>query len=265
MIFLFMVVVYIVVNAVFAVAYMSCGDCVENSSGSFFDSFSFSVQTMATIGYGKMSPVGVFANMLVIAEAIAGTAANAVICGIIFSKFARPTARVSFSKVATITYRDGIPSVLFRIANERNNLIVETHLNGVMARDETTKEGESVRRFYDLHFSRDHNLMFALTWTAIHPIDKDSPLFGLTLEDLATQRAEVVLSLTGMDSTSSATIYARHAYNVKELVPDVRLVDILSTRPDGVRQVDFTKFHDVVPVAEQHRLPANAPLGTLKA
>jgi len=264
-IFLFMTAVYMVVNAVFAVAYMSCGSCVENSSGGFFDSFAFSVQTMATIGYGKMSPDGVFANMMVITEAITGTAANAIICGIIFSKFARPTARVMFSKVATITLRDGVPSVLFRLANERTNLIVETQLHGVMARDEITKEGEAVRRFYDLKFSRDHNLMFALTWTAIHPITPDSPLYGSTMEQLHQMRAEIVLSMTGMDSTSSATIYARHSYLPQDIMLNVRLADILSTREDGVRQVDFTKFHDTISINKAHELPPDAPLGTLPA
>ena len=133
----------------------------------------------------------------------------------------------------------------------------------MLARDEVTLEGESVRRFYDLKFARDHNLMFALTWTAIHPITADSPLYGHTLEQLQHMRAEIVLSMTGMDSTSSATIYARHAYTPKELLMNVRLADILSTREDGMRQVDFTRFHDTMAVHSGHHLAVDRPLGEM--
>lgn len=53
---------YVVVNALFAVAFLLCGpDALQSSSGSFaghsfYRAFFFSVDTFATIGYGKIIP-----------------------------------------------------------------------------------------------------------------------------------------------------------------------------------------------------------------
>ncbi len=245
--FLLVMVGYVGSNALFALGYLALGNGIENARpGSFADAFFFSVQTMATIGYGRMAPVSLSANLLVAAEALIGLLSLALITGLIFAKFSRPTARVLFSRVAVVTPYDGIPSLMFRMANERANQIVEAQLNVMIVRNETTVEGDRVRRVHDLALRRDHSALFALTWTAIHPITRESPLHGQDAAALAADETEVVVSLTGFDETLSQTIHARHAYATSEVVWNVRFRDIMSKMPNGLFAIDYRKFHDVL-------------------
>lgn len=239
---------YLGVNALFALAYLGCGDAIANArSGSFADAFFFSVQTLATIGYGTWAPRTFAAHVLVAVEAFVGLLGFALATGLAFAKFSRPTARVLFSDVAIVAPRDGVPSLMFRMANERGNQIVEAEVHAVLARDETTAEGEAVRRFHDLPLVRRRNALFALTWTAVHPITPESPLAGATPESLAAAEAEVVVSLVGLDETVSQTVHARHVYPASRIRWGVRFADVVSRLPGGGRRVDLRAFHDVVP------------------
>jgi inward rectifier potassium channel len=244
------VVLYLVSNLLFATAYHLADNAVENAH-SFADMFFFSVQTMATIGYGQMVPRTLFAHSLVTVEAFFGMLEVAMFAALLFAKFSRPTARVMFSRVAAVSLREGVPSLMFRMANERSNQIVEAQLRLVLARDEVTREGEQIRRFHDLKLVRERNATFALTWTAIHPIDEKSPLYGASSQLLTQKRAEIIASVTGLDETFAQTIHARYSYFGDTVVWNARLVDILVNEPDGKRYVDYERFHDVQAVSEK--------------
>jgi inward rectifier potassium channel len=238
---------FLVINALFAGLYMLEPGSIEAARG-FGDYFFFSVQTMGTIGYGHMLPRTVYANVLVTAQAILSLASTALATGLVFSKFARPTARVMWSRVAVVAPRDGVMSLMFRMANRRANQIVEADLHLVLARNELTKEGESVRRFYDLALARSRSALFALSWTAIHPIDERSPLFGETQESMVAKQTELIASLTGLDETFAQTVHSRYSYQPGDLVWHARFADILHTGEDGRSHVDYTYFHDVKPL-----------------
>ena len=238
---------YVAANCVFAELYLLGADSIEGARrDSFADAFFFSVQTMATIGYGKLVPRTLWANALVTVETFVGLLGLAMVTGLVFAKFSRPTARVLFSRVAVITRRDGIPCLMFRMANQRGNQIVEARVHAVFARNETTVEGEPLRRLHDLRLLRDQNALFALTWTAVHPITEDSPLYRATAASLAADEVELIVSLTGLDETFSQTVHARHSYIADEIAWGARFVDILSRLPDGRRQVDYSRFHDIM-------------------
>jgi inward rectifier potassium channel len=238
---------YAVVNGLFATLYWVIGDCIENARpGSFEDAYFFSVQTMATIGYGKMIPRGTLGNILVSVEALAGLIGVALATGLLFSKFSRPTARVMFSNAVVIGPRDGVPSLMLRMANERVSRIVEAQLRVVLLRLEHTLEGEAVRRFYDLPLLRSSTTTFALTWTAVHSIDARSPLYGCTEASLRAEGAEIVVSLVGLEETMSQTVHARYTYGADQIVYGARFADVLTVLPDGRRAVDYTRFHDLV-------------------
>jgi inward rectifier potassium channel len=242
--------IYLVTNFLFAGLYLLDRNGLENARpGSFEDAFFFSVQTLATIGYGKLVPRTTFTNAVVTAEAFVGLIGFAVVTGLVFTKFARPTARVLFSNVAVIGTRDGVPALMFRMANERGNDIAEAELHVVLALNEVTHEGERVRRFYDLPLQRSRSALFALTWTAIHPIVEGSPLVGHTAASLAEVGAEVVVSFVGMDDTFSQNIHSRFSYRHDHVVWNSRFVDVLSMGEDGIRVIDYTRFHEVVPIA----------------
>jgi inward rectifier potassium channel len=238
------------INCLFAIGYMIDGGVANARPGSFADAFFFSVQTMATIGYGVMAPHSFVSNMMVSVEALSGLTSLAVVTGLIFARFSRPTARVRFSRVVAISPRDGVPSLMFRTVNQRSNRIVEAQIHAVFSRWETTREGESMRRFYDLHLARSRNALFSLSWTVIHPIVEDSPLFGETAASLSASRALIVVSLVGLDESFLQNVHVRYVWNADEIAWGMRFVDILQELPDGSFSIDYSRFDEVVPAAQ---------------
>ena len=236
---------FIFANLIFATGYY-LDQGIENArSGSFSDMFFFSVQTMATIGYGKMEPATLFSNILVSIEALIGLLALALMTGLVFSKFSRPTARVRFTRFVVIGPRDGTLSLMIRMANMRANRIVEANIHVVLARQETTVEGDTIRRLYDLAMTRDRSAMFALSWTAVHHIVESSPLFGHTRDSMAGSEPEIIVSITGLDETFSQTIHARHTYQLDDIIWGARFGDVLVLHPDGSRSIDYEHFDEV--------------------
>ncbi|GAC1352107.1 MAG: ion channel [Polyangiales bacterium] len=255
--FLLIACAYVGANVLFAFAFMAQQGSISNArAGSIQDAFFFSVQTMATIGYGTMAPATLYAHIVVTIEAFCGILGVALITGITFSKFARPTARVLFTKNPVVTVRDGVPHLMFRIANWRNNLVVEARLRVTLLVTETTMEGDTIRRPLELALVRDSTPMFTLTWTAMHRIDETSPFYGPDAMDrLRARGGELYLSLQGTDETFSQTIHARHAYKLDDITWNARFVDVLTLLPDGTRQLDYRKFHQVEAVDAPRPVP----------
>ncbi len=254
--------VYLGANALFAGLYLLGGDCLENARpGSVVDAFFFSVQTMATIGYGKMVPRTPYANVVVSIEALCGLVSTAMATGLMFAKFARPTARVLFSRNALVVNRDGVPSLIFRMANARGNQIVEAALHVTLLRAERTVEGEPVRRFHDLSLARATNPIFVMSWTAAHPIISESPMFGVTPAKLVEWEAIIIVSLVGMDETSGQAVHARHAYAASDVLWGRRFVDIIEALPDGRRRMHFERFHDTQPQDDAQSVVASSGAG----
>lgn len=237
---------YGIINALFALAYLAGGDCIANAEpGSFWDAFFFSVQTLASIGYGAMHPQTFYANVLVTIEALVGLLVIALVTGLSFARFAKPVARVLFSQVAVVMPYHGIPTLMFRAANQRQNQILEAQMTVYLMRDEVSEEGHFLRRFYPLKLLRHQTPNFTLSWTAMHAITPGSPLHGETAESLAQKKAQLIISLSGIDETVAHTIHARHTYAVQDIVWNARLVDIFYDALDGHRYLDFSHFHDV--------------------
>lgn len=235
------------VNTLFATIYMLIGGIEGARPGQFSDAFFFSVQTIGTIGYGVMYPKTLTAHLVVTSETMVGMMSMAIITGLVFAKFSRPTARVMFSQVACIALRDGVPTLMFRVANERNNSVVEATMRVSLLRNERTKEGEFIRKIYDVPLLRSTSPAFILSWTALHQIVPGSPLYGLTQEDLEALAVQIQVTLIGLDETIAQNIHARYSYQAKDLRWDVRLDDVIID-VEGRRVVDYTRFHDVVPI-----------------
>jgi inward rectifier potassium channel len=234
---------YLVANTLFALAYLAGGDGIENARpGNFFDAFFFSVQTMASIGYGAMHPRTTYANAVVTVEALVGLMGLAMGTGLMFARFSQPTARVIFSHVAVITPYNGVPTLMFRAANQRRNQILEAQMRVRLMRDEVSVEGQFMRRVYDLNLVRSQNPMFSLSWTAMHPIDQQSPLYGTTPEALDEAETSLVVTLSGLDETVSQSIYSRYTYVSRDILWNMRFVDIVSKTDGGNRFVDYSRF-----------------------
>ncbi len=236
---------FFLANTLFAFAYYLDGG-IENAH-TFADHYFFSVETMATVGYGKMAPTTFLAHLLMSFEALAGLLGFALVTGLIFAKFSRPTARIRFSRYAVVAQRDGVPSLVFRLANVRANQIVEAQLHLVFSRMERTIEGETWRRFYDLDLVRNRNAIFAYSWTVVHQILPGSPLYGATAQSLEESRAWVVAAVTGLDETLSQTVHARCFYDNSDIRWGARLSDAIITGPDGSYSFDFDRFDEIEP------------------
>ena len=243
---------FIVVNLIFAILYtMDRNGIINARPGSFADAFFFSVQTLGTLGYGAMAPRTLYTNLLVTAESFTGILTISLFTGIIFARFSRPFARVLFSKVAVVVPFDGVPTLMFRVANQRGEAIIDASVTVTLARQHTTLEGVTMRRFQELKLMRSNSSLFALSWTVMHPIDQDSPLYGLTPEDMDAQDMEIVVMLNGLDEILADRIYARHAYWWDEIVWNRRFVDVISLTSGGHRLVDLTLFHDTIEIQQE--------------
>ena len=238
------VVAFAGINALFALVYLLDNGIDNARRGSFADAFFFSVQTMATIGYGRMFPRSLVANSMVSIEALTGLIGLALVTGLVFAKFSRPTAKIRFSRYAVVSPRDGVPSLMFRMANVRGNRIVDASAHVVFARQERTAEGDEMRRFHDLKLQRNRNAIFSYSWTAIHPIAEGSPLVGQSVESIEKTFGEILVSVTGLDETFAQTVHARHSYRAKDIVWGARLSDILERSPNGLT-IDYARFDDI--------------------
>lgn len=248
--------VYLGLNVLFATLYLRGDGAIANARpGAFSDAFFFSVETLSTIGYGQMSPATLYGNVVMTVEALFGLTLLAVVAGLVFARVSRPTARVIFSKVAVVTPYNGVPTLSFRLANERRNQILEAQVSVTLVRDERTPEGEWMRRFYDLQLARQRSPIFAMTFTVMHPIDPASPLWNATAASLTAEAAEIVVTVTGIDETLSQAVHARTSYLAHEVVWGHRFADVFTQTEDGRLAIDYRRFHDTEP----DQLPAPNP------
>ena len=238
---------YVVINVVFACAYLLCGHGALNTpptgmpEGRFLQAFFFSVETFGTIGYGNVYPVGVLPNFVMVVEALTGLLVLAMSTGLIFARFSRPTARIRFSRHAVIAPYRGITALMLRIVNERSNQIVEVDAQLLFSR--RAVDDGTPRVFDELGLERRHVVFFPLAWTIVHPIDETSPLFGLTPADLVNVDAEFLVLLKGIDETFSQTVHARSSYTAAELVWDARFESMFNPlTADGVVSIDLERL-----------------------
>lgn len=247
-----LVVAYGFTNALFACVYVLLGpealagaehlDFLHRSIKAFF----FSVHTLATIGYGNVYPVTLAADIVVTVEALTGMLAFAVIAGLVFARFSRPTACVVFSRNAVIApYRGSGRAFMFRIVNRRSNQIVDLEAKVLLSRRK--KDGRAAdREFVALKLERERVVFFPLAWTIVHPIDEKSPLHGWTEAELDAAGAEFLVLLNGFDETFSQTVHTRSSYEASEVVWGARFSNMFNpVEDDGVLSVDIRKVHNL--------------------
>jgi inward rectifier potassium channel len=239
---------FIAVNAIFAALYLLGGDCFNATDPlSPLLAFSFSVQTISGIGYGAMAPTTAYAHIVSDLEAFVGLTGIAVWTGLIFARFSRPTARVRFSKHALIRTRDGKPYLMFRMANVRDNQIVEAQLSVAALVDTVSAEGDRMRRLLALQLERDRTPLFSLTWTAFHPLDEHSPIAALAQGPGMDSLAGIVCNLTGLDDTLVQTVHAQGFYSADDLLWGHRYMDMIEPDEDGVLTVHHDRLDQVEP------------------
>ncbi|HEY0461247.1 MAG TPA: ion channel [Pyrinomonadaceae bacterium] len=213
---------YFLSNVAFGALYAIIGDggLVDTSEAPmqniFLRGFFFSVQTFATIGYGTIHPVGIIPNLLVTVESYYSLLANALITGLVFARFSRPEAKIIFSEKAIVAPYRGMTGLMFRLVNNRNNQLIELRAQVLYARF-VEENGNFVRRFDLLKLERERVSFFPLSWTIVHPIDEDSPLYNCTEEDLRENDAEIIVLLSALDETFAQQVHTRTSYKAGEI------------------------------------------------
>ncbi len=239
-------ILYLLMNVLFACLYLLVPGSVNGAdANSFSDAFFFSVQTMSTIGYGQLTPGNLHANLIVTLEAAVGLLGVALATGLIFAKVSRPTSKVLFSRSMVIMKRDGEDLLVFQCGNARGNQIVDATVEMTLVKDEVSKEGDRLKKLHDLTLARKRSPLFTLSWMVMHPIDEDSPLYGLDRENLMDCMEGIVVTLSGHDDTYAQDIYARHYYAAEDIHAGYRFVDNVSRLQDGRLMIDYGRFHDI--------------------
>lgn len=247
---------YLGVNALFAVGFWTLGPAALDAPAAdaggtgFLRALYFSVQTFATIGYGRISPVTHAAQALVTVEAFLGIVYAALATGLIFARFSRPSPDVRFSNVALVApYQDGW-GLMFRLANARRanlfDLAVQVSYSILQA---DARTGQTRRRYLPLTLERDTVNVFPTTWTVVHPITSDSPLYGLTLHDLVDGDVEVFVRLSALDEATMQFVQARTSYRADEgeVLWHARFRDLHDRSGPRIR-VDVTRLDECDPV-----------------
>ncbi|MGE5498039.1 MAG: ion channel [Syntrophothermus sp.] len=240
---------YFLVNCIYALLYMAAGaDSVSGAAAESFLStfrnfFFFSVQTISTVGYGGMIPKGTAANLIEAFETLTGLLGFALITGLLYGRFSRPTARILYSRKAIIAPYQDITSLQFRVANQRRNALLEMEAKVMMTYVENI-DGHSQRKYYDLSLERSYIYFFPLSWTIVHPINSDSPLWNKTVGDLKNLEAEVLILIKGYDDTFSQYVHSRYSYRFDEIKWGARFKPAFYIDDNGDVVFDLQDLHE---------------------
>lgn len=252
--FLLIGLAFLVLNAFFAGLYQLGQHPIANQlPPDFRGAFFFSVETIATVGYGDMHPQTLYGHLVATVEIFWGMMSIALITGVMFARFSRPHARIVFSRHPVVRQVDGQTVLMMRAANARQNVIVDANARLRLLRQETSREGFRIRRIYDLQLVRDEHPMFVLSWTVMHVIDESSPLHGMTPETLATYQSSLILSLDGTDETTTQTMRSRHNFDHSLIRWQHAYADLLYTDENGQQHVDYAQLDEIYPLAESEQ------------
>lgn len=241
--------IFLVLNSAFALLYQIQPDGIANQfPQGFAGAFFFSVETLATVGYGDMHPQTVYAHLVATLEIILGMGGIATVTGLIFARFSRPRARIIFADHPIVRTIDGKRTLMIRAANTRQNVIAQASAKLHLLRIATTPEGFQLRRVEDLNLVRERHPLFMLSWSLMHTIDEDSPLHGEDVDSLARSESLLLLTIEGTDETTAQTMLARREWSHGDIRWNHRYIDMV--RAEGVRThvIDYSLFHQVSPL-----------------
>ena len=240
-------VLYGVINLTFAVLYLAQPGCVANvRPGSVSDAFFFSIETLATVGYGVMAPATLYGHLVSSAEIISGMAFTAIMTGLIFVRFSKARAKILFADVAVITRHNGRPTLMFRIGNGRASVLAQVRIDVNALVRETSAEGGQIRRLAELPLTRSSIPIFPMVLLLMHEIDDLSPLSGMDAEALAVADISIIVSIEARDPQLGAMVYDTHSYRTAEIRSGMRFSDVVS-QAEGRTVADLRRLSHIEP------------------
>jgi len=240
---------YVVVNFLFACIYYFIipdgelgGMIYHNSTQKFLEDFFFSAQTLSTVGYGRLNPVGTSMSIVAAIESILGLMGFALITGLLYGRFSRPNAKLLFSQNALIApFKEG-KALMLRFANARRNSLIELEANIVFSYNETVKD-KITRQFQTLRLDVNRITYLTMSWTIVHPINEESPLLNLTEEDLKAVDAEFFINIKAIDDTYAQQVHSRTSYKWNNVVWNAKYITAIGIDEQGVSTIDVGKLN----------------------
>lgn len=247
--FLGCIALFLILNTCFAFMYWLGDNAIANTRpGSFLDCYFFSVQTLATVGYGHMYPQTVYGNIIATIELYTGILVIATNTGLTFARFSRPRSRIVFAKNPVVGIHNGKRCLMIRMANARQNTIVDARGKVWLIKAGRTLEGASFRQVHSLPLMQADQPLLTLGWTVFHIIDEKSPMFSMTEEDKREIQSGIVLSVVGYDKDASNDTHASKVYSLADIKWEHNYADIISEHDGNMTHMDFTRFHNVQPI-----------------
>ena len=239
-------VIFILFNLLFAGLLDLGAEPIANlQPDGFTGLFYFSIETLSTVGYGDMHPRTQYAHLITTIEIFTGMSFIAVMTGLVFTRFSRPRARIVFAKQAVVSTHEGLPTLMIRMANARNNTLITANAKLWLARNEISSEGLTLRSYYELELAHGEHPAFSTNWLVFHEINATSPLKALTSDDLVKSAAILLMTVTGIDETTSQQVHARRVYPATAIRWQHHYADVVATGPEGTLGIDARRFHDV--------------------
>lgn len=243
--FLYVFIFYVIANAIFASLYIAAGPGAiagGEHGAHWHNAIFFSVQTIATIGYGQMTPQGTAANSLVAIEALSGLMGFALITGILFARFSRPSAHLIRSDVALIAPYKDITAFMFRVANGRQSQLLDLKVTVTYSWMDLSDSNRPIRRFRQLPLERDNVGLLPTQWVVVHPIDIKSPFHACNQKSILAADPEIFVAFSALDETFAQTVHVRFSYADTDIVYGAKFVDLFGSTADGVVTIDLAKI-----------------------
>ena len=256
----FVLLLYTSVNLIFAIIYFLTGvehlvggDSAQTYFEKFMEAFFFSSQTLTTVGYGRVAPSGMLTNSIASIESLVGILIFAVMTGLIYGRFARPSAYLLFSpNILVAPYKEG-KALMLRVATYKNNHLTDVHAQLTLALHEKEND-KTVTRFYQLKLEVSNVNSLALSWTLVHPLNEESPLHNFTKEDVVEKKMEVIVNIKAFDDHFSNTVQQRTSYTYQQLIYGAKFLPMFQKAPDGeytLMELDKINAHELVTFPEK--------------
>jgi inward rectifier potassium channel len=245
--FFYVFILYTTVNLVFGTLYFILGPRKihvqpdHSPLYQYIECISFSVQTLASVGYGVLHPDSFWGNLLTSVEALLGVLIFAIITGLCYTRFSKPRGGYKFSEKAIVAPYENINSIQVRVANQRKSNIVEVEAT-IMLSMETDDNGTNKRVFLNLALERNKIYYLPLSWTIVHPITPESPLFNKSAEDLQLGNAELIVMVKAHDDAYAQTIHGTTSYTYDEFVWGAKFDPSYYTGKNGIAVFEINKL-----------------------
>ncbi len=241
---------FLVINICFAGIYILIGieEIVPSTGDDFRDftkAFFFSSQTLTTLGYGAMSPNGILSGTISSFEAFIGLSMFSFLTGLIYGRFSKPRASIRFSENMVLRDFNHTRALMFRLVNNRASVMIKPKIKVTLSLTKLNNLGDYARSFYTLQLERESITYLPTTWTIVHEINEDSPLFDYTKEELKTHSGELLILISYFDESFNQEVHQMHSYELKEIKVDYRFLQAYYYDEEGEMVMDHDLFDKI--------------------